>query len=195
MRYPSEEQRDGARSQKAGDFGLTLRALKFARFYAEQPRCTISYAARAAGFSDRARGAHVRGCELLRDPRVVRAILHFSALAVAKARGPVRGAAGASRPFAARSIVLQPPDGCGRIRIDAGRIHASGMLILRVAFEATCQKGRDHQQKNTAGGPAPGPLSRLAHVYPGYFEKSCIASAASRPPVIEMGAKGVFDAI
>jgi hypothetical protein len=87
MRYPSEEQRDGARSQKAGDFGLTLRALKFARFYAEQPRCTISYAARAAGFSDRARGAHVRGCELLRDPRVVRAILHFSALAVAKARG------------------------------------------------------------------------------------------------------------
>jgi hypothetical protein len=86
MRYPSEEQRDGARSQKAGNFGLTPRALKFARHYAEQPRCTISTAARAAGFSDRARGAHVRGCELLRDPRVIRAVLHFGALALARAR-------------------------------------------------------------------------------------------------------------
>jgi hypothetical protein len=87
MRYPSEEQRDGARSQKAGDFGLTPRALKFARAYATTPHCSISAAARAAGFSDRARGAHVRGSELMRDPRVVRAILHFSALALAKARG------------------------------------------------------------------------------------------------------------
>jgi hypothetical protein len=29
----------------------------------------------------------VRGCELLRDPRVVRAVLHFGALALSKARG------------------------------------------------------------------------------------------------------------
>lgn len=87
MRYPTKEQRDGARAQKAGDFGLTKRALRFARLYADTPRCTISHAARAAGFSDRSRGAHVRGCELLRDPRVARAILHFSALALAKARG------------------------------------------------------------------------------------------------------------
>jgi hypothetical protein len=87
MRYPNQEQRDGARSQKAGDFGLTTRALQFARLYATTPHCTISAAARAAGFSDRARGAHVRGCELLRDPRVVRAILHFGALALARARG------------------------------------------------------------------------------------------------------------
>jgi hypothetical protein len=87
MRYPTAEQREGARSQKAGDFGLTPRALRFARLYAEQPRSTISAAARAAGYSDRARGAHVRGCELLRDPRVVRAVLHFGALALAKARG------------------------------------------------------------------------------------------------------------
>src|SRR5215470_7647863 len=87
MRYPTPEQRDGARSQKAGDFGLTPRALRFARLYAEKPDRTISNAARAAGFSDRARGAHVRGCELLRDPRVVRAVLHFGALALARARG------------------------------------------------------------------------------------------------------------
>jgi hypothetical protein len=86
MRYPTKDQRDGARAQKAADFGLTKRALAFARLYAETPGCTISGAARAAGFSDRARGAHVRGCELLRDPRVVRAILHFSALALAQAR-------------------------------------------------------------------------------------------------------------
>jgi hypothetical protein len=88
MRYPTPEQKAGARAQNAAlDFGLTRRALKFARLYAEKPRCTISNAARAAGFSDRARGAHVRGCELLRDPRVVRAILHFGALALARARG------------------------------------------------------------------------------------------------------------
>ena len=38
------------------------------------------------GFSDRARGAHVRGCELLRDPRVIPPpIIHFGALALAKA--------------------------------------------------------------------------------------------------------------
>jgi hypothetical protein len=87
MRYPSEEQCQGARAQKTAlDFGLTARALKFARLYAETPDCTISRAARAAGYSDRARGAHVRGCELLRDPRVVRAVLHFGALALAKAR-------------------------------------------------------------------------------------------------------------
>jgi hypothetical protein len=92
MRYPTREQHDGARAQKATlDFGLTPRALKFARLYAEKPDRTISDAARAAGFSDRARGAHVRGCELMRDPRVVRAILHFGALALAKARGEAIG--------------------------------------------------------------------------------------------------------
>jgi hypothetical protein len=91
MRYPTREQSDGARAQKAGDFGLTTRALQFARLYAETPDCTISAAARAAGYSDRARGAHVRGCELLRDPRVVRAILHFGALALARARGEAIG--------------------------------------------------------------------------------------------------------
>ena len=86
MRYPSREQRDSARSQKAGDFDLTPRALKFARAYATTPHCSISAAARAAGYSDRARGAHVRGCELLRDPRVVRAIIHFGFLALARVR-------------------------------------------------------------------------------------------------------------
>ena len=86
MRHPTSEQRDGARAQKAADFGLTKRALRFARLYSERPRCTISAAARAAGYSDRARGAHVRGCELLRDPRVIPPpIIHFGALALAKA--------------------------------------------------------------------------------------------------------------
>jgi hypothetical protein len=35
----------------------------------------------------------------------------------------------------------------------------------------------------------------MEHVAKGYFEKSCMASAACTPPVIEMGAKGAFDAI
>src|SRR5262249_47823960 len=87
MRYPTSDQRAGSHAQRVpADFGLTTRALKFARLYAENPRCTVSNAARAAGYSDRARGAHVRGCELMRDPRVVRAILHFGALAFNKAR-------------------------------------------------------------------------------------------------------------
>lgn len=85
MRYPTPEQSDGARAQKGRLFGLTHRALRFAQLYAENT-WTITRAAREAGFSDRARGAHVRGCELMRDPRVVRAILHFSALAVSRAR-------------------------------------------------------------------------------------------------------------
>src|SRR5262249_37091982 len=67
--------------------GLTRRALKFARLYAENPHWTITRAAREAGFSDRARGAHVRGCELMRDLRVLRAMLHFGGAALNKARG------------------------------------------------------------------------------------------------------------
>jgi hypothetical protein len=85
MRYATVEQSEGARAQKQRLFGLTRRALKFARIYGEN-NCTVTRAAREAGYSDRARGAHARGCELIRDPRVVRAILHFSALAVSRAR-------------------------------------------------------------------------------------------------------------
>src|SRR5262249_34686944 len=78
----------GARAQQtAVVFGLTSRAAKFARHYAENPHWTISRAAREAGYNDRARGAHVRGCELMRDPRVLRAILHFGGVALSKARG------------------------------------------------------------------------------------------------------------
>ena len=54
------------------DFGLTDRALRFAQLRAAHPWSTVSYCAKAAGYSDRSRGAHVRGCELLRDPRVIR---------------------------------------------------------------------------------------------------------------------------
>jgi hypothetical protein len=59
MRFPDEEQADGARAQKTASFGLTKRAFKFARLYAENPGWTITRVAREAGFSDRARGAHV----------------------------------------------------------------------------------------------------------------------------------------
>jgi hypothetical protein len=72
MRYPTTDQSAGHRAQKGAlDFGLTKRALKFARLYAEN-NWTITRAAQEAGFSDRGRGAHVRGCELMRDPRVIR---------------------------------------------------------------------------------------------------------------------------
>src|SRR5262249_30415962 len=86
MRYPTKDQGNGSRAQKKLDFGLTHRALKFARLYAENPRWTISHVARQAGDRDRGRGAHVRGCELLRAPRVIREIIYFGGLALNKAR-------------------------------------------------------------------------------------------------------------
>ena len=70
----------------ATDFGLTDRALRFAQLRAAHPWWTVSDCAKGAGYSDRSRGAHVRGCELLRDPRVIRAIVHFSSLELVKAQ-------------------------------------------------------------------------------------------------------------
>ena len=70
----------------ARDFGLTDRALRFAQLRAEHPWWTVSLCAKKAGYSDRGRAAHVRGCELLRDPRAIEAIIHFSSLALVKAQ-------------------------------------------------------------------------------------------------------------
>jgi hypothetical protein len=69
MRYPTTDQSAGHRAQKGAlDFGLTKRALKFARLYAEN-NWTITRAAQEAGFSDRGRGAHVRGSVMSLRPR------------------------------------------------------------------------------------------------------------------------------
>ena len=64
-------------------FNLSPRALVFAKIRAEQPRLAVEKAALMAGYAPA--GAAVRGFELLRDDRVIRAILHFAALALAKA--------------------------------------------------------------------------------------------------------------
>ena len=72
--------------RSAIDFGLTDRALRFAQLRAEAPWWTVSSCAKKAGYSDRGRAAHVRGYELLRDPRVIRAIVHFSSLELVKAQ-------------------------------------------------------------------------------------------------------------
>src|SRR6266446_5029168 len=64
-------------------FNLLPRALAFAKIRAEQPRLAVEKAALMAGYAPA--GAAVRGFELLRDDRVIRAILHFAALALAKA--------------------------------------------------------------------------------------------------------------
>jgi len=73
-------------SDSAMDFGLTDRALRFAQLRAEHPWWSITHCATEAGYSDQGRAAHVRGCELQRDPRVMRAILYFSSLEVLKAQ-------------------------------------------------------------------------------------------------------------
>src|SRR5215831_20081980 len=67
------------------DFYLTPRALAFVKIRAVHPSLSIRECAELAGYAKA--GAAVRGFELLRDDRVVRAILHYSALAVAKAAG------------------------------------------------------------------------------------------------------------
>jgi hypothetical protein len=66
-------------------FDLSPRALAFAKIRAKQPRLSVKACAVAAGYAKA--GAAVRGFELLRDDRVIRAILHFSALGLAKAAG------------------------------------------------------------------------------------------------------------
>ena len=66
-------------------FNLSPRALAFAKIRAEQPHLSVKACAVAAGYAPA--GAAVRGFELLRDDRVIRAILHFAALALAKATG------------------------------------------------------------------------------------------------------------
>ena len=66
-------------------FNLSPRALAFAKTRAEHPHLSVKACAVAAGYAPA--GAAVRGFELLKDDRVIRAILHFSALALAKATG------------------------------------------------------------------------------------------------------------
>src|SRR5215831_9212666 len=66
-------------------FNLSPRALAFAKIRAEHPRFSVKACAVEAGYAQV--GAAVRGFELLRDDRVIRAILHFAARALAKASG------------------------------------------------------------------------------------------------------------
>ncbi len=84
MRYPTEDKTVGATVRlTAQTFGLTERALLFARIYAEDPRLGATQCAIQAGYASRCKsGAHVRAYELLHDPRVIRAIIFFSVKAL-----------------------------------------------------------------------------------------------------------------
>jgi len=91
MINPTIAQAESAARRKALDFNLTARAVTFARLYAENPRLGATRCAIQAGYARRCRrGAHVRAHELLKDQRVIRAIIFFSARvfndALAKAR-------------------------------------------------------------------------------------------------------------
>lgn len=63
-------------------FGLTDRALRFAKLYGQLPSAGPTACAVLAGYSNQGRAAHVRAAELLRDPRVIRAVVHFAGLAL-----------------------------------------------------------------------------------------------------------------
>jgi hypothetical protein len=67
-------------------FGLTDKAMKFAKLYAEEPMLGPTNCARQAGYSDKGGAASVRGAELQRDPRVQRAVIHFGRLAFGAAQ-------------------------------------------------------------------------------------------------------------
>ena len=73
------------RTSTRRDCNLTPRALAFAKIRAAHPSLSVRECAELAGYSKA--GAAVRGFELLRDDRVIRAILHYSALAFTKAAG------------------------------------------------------------------------------------------------------------
>ncbi|HXQ51573.1 MAG TPA: hypothetical protein VN802_10810 [Stellaceae bacterium] len=92
MRYPTPEQRAGAAAQRSGPtFGLRPRAVEFAHLYAEHPFLGSTKAALMAGYARRCpAGAHVRANELLRDPRVRRAVAYFGGRALAEAMGKAR---------------------------------------------------------------------------------------------------------
>lgn len=74
----------------ARPFGLRERPLAFARLYAEHPLLGVTWAAKKAGYSDKGKAAHVRACELMRDPRVLMAVLYFGAQAFSEAQGYAR---------------------------------------------------------------------------------------------------------
>lgn len=76
---------------RAPVFGLTDRAMKFAKLYAEEPLLGPTNCARQAGYSDKSGAASVRGAELLRDPRVLRAVIHFGRLAFTAAQAEAIG--------------------------------------------------------------------------------------------------------
>jgi len=88
VKYPTLDQSDGAAAQRqAPTFDLRPRALAFARLYAENPSLGGTHCARLAGYSARSsEGAHVRAHELLRDARVIRAVIYFGARALNEAR-------------------------------------------------------------------------------------------------------------
>ena len=71
---------------RAPVFGLTDKAMKFAKLYAEDPLLGPTNCARQAGYSDKSGAASVRGAELLRDPRVLQAVIHFGRLAFVAAQ-------------------------------------------------------------------------------------------------------------
>ena len=76
---------------RAPVFGLTDKAIKFAKLYAEEPLLGPTNCARQAGYSDKGGAASVRGTELLRDPRVLRAVIHFGRLAFTAAQAEAIG--------------------------------------------------------------------------------------------------------
>jgi len=80
MKHSTVDQANGAITGRVkSNFGLTDRALAFARIFAENPRLGTTQAAIKAGYAHRcARGAHVRAYELTHSSNVVRAILYFS---------------------------------------------------------------------------------------------------------------------
>jgi len=84
MGYPNADQTAGASARRAAPtFGLTPRALKFAQLYAEAKLRGATACAKQAGYARRCRrAAHTRAYELLHDPRVLRAVLYFSAQAI-----------------------------------------------------------------------------------------------------------------
>jgi hypothetical protein len=116
-------------------FGLTDRAMKFAKLYAEEPLLGPTNCARQAGYSDKGGAASVRGAELLRDPRVQRAVTHFGRLAFAAAQAE---AIARLRLLAQLDEIFANPRRMRSLLADLHSLEESGKRLARVysALEA-----------------------------------------------------------
>src|SRR5215469_15912605 len=142
-------------------FNLSPRALAFAKIRAEQPRLSVKACAVEAGYAEA--GAAVRGFELLRDDRVIRAILHFAALALAKAAGELSLRMEQSCIIDDRHWRVFDRVAIDRLRVE-GKALAERMAKIEKLYEAPHVSPERKALRNSTTGRRPARRARAKRV-------------------------------